>query len=199
MRSAIWHPYVPTLRCTDQLPQPPRRILIEGSPGGGKSTLARAIARALQIRYVEMDALAHGPKWTMRPSFQADVAELASKSSWVTEWQFDQVRDILTAGADLMVWLDLPRSTVMRQLGVRTLSRQIRRTELEAGNTEPPLHTVLTEPNHMLRWAWRIHHQPALRMAALSVERPTLPIVRLTSNADKREWLAKLAQNPRHD
>lgn len=119
---------MPTLRCTGPLPQRPRRILSEGSPGGSKSTLAQAIASALQIRYVEMDALAHGHNWTMRPSFHADVGELASQPSWVTEWQFDQVRDILTARDDLMVWLDLPRSTVLRQLDARTLSLQTHHT-----------------------------------------------------------------------
>lgn len=197
MPSSPWHRFVPALGPADPLPARPQRILMEGNPGGGKTTLAQEVAAILELPYVELDALAHGPNWTMRPSFEADVAGLAAGPRWVTEWQFDQVRDTLIENADLMVWLDLPRRTVMRQLGLRTVSRAIHRTELWAGNTEPPLHTVLTEPNHMLRWAWRIHADPASRMAVLAEQKPTLPIVRIPHNRAKREWLTHLAQMSR--
>ena len=54
------------------------------------------------------------------------------------------VRANVADRADLMVWLDLPRATVMRQVTARTLRRRLTRQELWNGNVEPPLRTILT-------------------------------------------------------
>jgi adenylylsulfate kinase-like enzyme len=54
---------MPWLTSTDELPRHPCRVLIAGSTGAGKSTLARAVARQLKIDYFEIDALYHGPDW----------------------------------------------------------------------------------------------------------------------------------------
>ena len=43
----------------------------------------------------------------------------------------------------------------MRQIVPRTLHRRLRRVELWNGNIEPPLWTILTRRDHILRWAWR--------------------------------------------
>ncbi|NUT51332.1 MAG: AAA family ATPase, partial [Saccharothrix sp.] len=47
----------------DELPHPPRRVLVTGTSGSGKSTLARVVAEALGLSSVEMDSLFHGPQW----------------------------------------------------------------------------------------------------------------------------------------
>lgn len=61
----------------------------------------------------------------------------------VTEWQYGVVRDQLADRADLVVWLDLPRRSVMRQVVTRTVRRRFRREVLWNGNIEPPLHRIL--------------------------------------------------------
>ena len=68
------------------------------------------------------------------------------------------MRDLLADRADLLVWLDLPRVRVMRQVIRRTLRRRARRQPLWNGNLEPALWTVLRDPDHIVRWAWR--HTP---------------------------------------
>ena len=89
-----------------------------------------------------------------RPTFVAEVTALAATESWVVEWQYDQVRSLLLARADLLVWLDLSRTRVFAQLLSRTVVRRVRRVELWNGNHEPPLHTIFTDPEHVVRWAW---------------------------------------------
>ena len=96
----------------------------------------------------------HGPGWVPRPTFVAEVTALAATESWVVEWQYDQVRSLLLARADLLVWLDLSRTRVFAQLLSRTVVRRLRRVELWNGNHEPPLHTIFTDPEHVVRWAW---------------------------------------------
>jgi hypothetical protein len=107
----------------------------------------------------------------------------------VTEWQYGAVRAHLADRADLLVWLDLPRSLVMRQVLRRTLIRRLRRQRLWNDNLEPPLWTVLTDPEHIVRWAWMTHHKTARRVTELLAHRPDLPIVRLHSHADAARWL----------
>jgi adenylate kinase family enzyme len=181
---------VPLLGPDDPLPGRPRRVLVAGTSGAGKTTLAAAVGRALGLVRVEIDALFHGPDWTPRPSFVADVERLAAGDAWVTEWQYDAVRELLVARADLLVWLDLSRARVMTQLVRRTVVRRVRRSPLWNGNHEPPLRTVLTDPEHILRWAWTTHAASARRVEALQQRRPELPVVRLRSRRDVRRWCA---------
>jgi len=184
---------VPLLSVRDPLPVRPRRIVVAGTSGSGKTTLAQRIARVLGITHVELDSLYHGPGWTPRPSFVRDVHDFAAGPAWVTEWQYREVLDHLAGRAELMVWLDPPRSRVMRQVIVRTVRRRLRGEELWIGNTEPPLRTVFTDREHMIRWAWNTHRRTPERVLALHDRRPDLPIVRLRSRADIDRWLAALS------
>jgi adenylate kinase family enzyme len=140
-----------------------------------------------------MDALFHGPGWTRRPSFEADVEAFSAQPAWVTEWQYGDVRDLLADRADLLVWLDLPTWVVMAQVVRRTLVRRATRAPLWNGNTEPPLRTLLTDRDHVVRWAWRTRRVTAQRVADLRRRRPDLPVVRLRSHAAADRWLAGLA------
>lgn len=72
--------------------------------------MASRIAGQLGIAHAEMDALYHGPDWTARGSFMADVAAFAAQHESVTEWQYSSARDLLAARADLVVWLACPWS-----------------------------------------------------------------------------------------
>jgi adenylate kinase family enzyme len=171
----------------DALPARPLRVLVAGTSGSGKTTLAQRIGEVLGVPHVEIDRLMHGPGWVPRGEFEADVEAFSSGPAWVTEWQYDQVRPLLAERADLLVWLDLPRRVVMRQVAVRTLRRRVRREELWHGNVEAPLRTFFTDPEHVVRWAWRTHRSSAERVRALPGE---LLVVRLRSRRETARWLA---------
>src|SRR5689334_4247208 len=177
------------LGAADPLPYRPRRVLVAGTSGSGKTTLAARIATVLEAPHVEIDSLYHGPSWTRRVSFEADVHRFSAGPCWVTEWQYSTVRTHLADLADLLVWLDLPRAAVMSQVVRRTVTRRLRRQQLWNGNTEPPLWTVVTDPEHIVRWAWTTHHKAATRVHDLLTRRPDLPIVRLRSHAAADRWL----------
>jgi adenylate kinase family enzyme len=177
------------LRADDRLPALPQRVLVAGTSGAGKTTLAAAVGRVLGVPHVELDALFHGPGWTPRPEFQAEVLALASGQAWVTEWQYAAVRPLLLARADLLVWLDLPRAQVLQQVVRRTVRRRLQRTQLWNGNVEPPFWTILTEPDHIVRWAWTSHAGTGPRVEAAQRYRPELTVVRLRSRSDVRGWL----------
>ncbi len=178
------------LRSDDPLPARPRRVLLAGTSGAGKTTLARRVGAVLGIEHTEIDALFHGPGWVPRPAFTSEVEELAARAEWVTEWQYASARPLLAQRADLLVWLDLPRRTVLRQVVARTVRRRLRRQVLWNGNLEPPLWTVLTDPDHIVRWAWSTHGGTAEKVRAAAAARPDLVVVRLRSHGAARRWLA---------
>jgi adenylate kinase family enzyme len=168
-------------------------VLVAGTSGSGKTTVAARIGAAFQLPHIEIDALFHGPGWTPRPSFVDDVHRFSAAPEWVTEWQYKAVRAHLAERADLLVWLDLPRAVVMRQLVRRTVARRLRREQLWNGNVEAPLWTVFTDREHILRWAWNTHHKTAPRVQELSAHRRDLIVVRLRSRAEIARWLNGLA------
>ncbi len=173
----------------DRLPARPARVLVSGTSGSGKTTLSAQIARISGAPYREIDSLYWGEQWTPRPSFLADVRTIADAPSWVSEWQYTGARPLLAARANLVVWLDLPFAHTMRRLIARTLRRRLRREVLWNGNREPPLRTVLTNRDHVVRWAWRIHPTIGPRVLELAGDRPDLPIVRLHSAREVAQWV----------
>jgi adenylate kinase family enzyme len=183
---------VPLQDAAARLPDPPRRVLIAGSSGAGKTTVAGLVAHRWGLPRVELDALHHGANWVPRPEFEADVAMFAAQARWVTEWQYtDRLGGVLSDAADLVVWLDLPRWRVMRQVTTRTVVRRLRGEVLWNGNTEGPLRTIFTDPDHVVRWAWRAHGRAAERVARLLRDRPEVCVVRLRSRAEVRSWLRR--------
>jgi adenylate kinase family enzyme len=180
---------VPWLTAVDALPGRPHRVLVAGTSGSGKTTLGQQIGARAGVPHTEIDGLFHGPGWTPRPEFLDDVAQLMACPEWVTEWQYDAARPILLGRADLLVWLDLPRSTVIRRVTVRTVRRRIGRHQLWNGNVEQPLWRILTDREHIIRWAWKTHGAQAGRVRAASAQRPDLTVVRLRSARQVEGWL----------
>ena len=60
---------VEPLAWDDPLPARPRRILVTGTSGAGKTTVAAALVGRLGIPHTDIDGLYHGPGWVPRPEF----------------------------------------------------------------------------------------------------------------------------------
>ncbi len=116
-----------------------RRVSVVGNSGSGKSTLARELALVLGVPYVELDSLFHQPGWVplAEDEFRRVVGAAAAVDGWVMDGNYSAVRPIVWTRADTVVWLDLPRRTVMRQVVWRTVRRAVTRQELWNGNREP--------------------------------------------------------------
>ncbi|GAA2172992.1 adenylate kinase [Agrococcus versicolor] len=180
------------LGADDPLPHAPERILVAGVAGTGKTTLSARLAARLGVVHVEIDGLHWGPDWTPRASFSDDVDAAIAGDRWVIEWQYRIARERLAQRADLLVWLDYPIRVSMARVIRRTLHRRLRRVELWHGNVEPPLWTLLTHRDHIVRWAWRTrskHREPLLR---IHEPHPHLTVVRLRSQAETDRWIARL-------
>jgi hypothetical protein len=78
----------------------------------------------------------------------------------------------------------------MSQVVPRTVRRRVAREQLWNGNVEPPFRSFLTDPDHIVRWAWRTQPEQAAEVQRLRAARPDLPVVRLRSRHEVHAWLA---------
>ena len=118
-----------------------RRVNVKGISGSGKSTFARELARRLDLPYVELDALHHGPNWS-EPSaeeFRVRVREAmtAAPDGWVIDGNYEgKLGDTVISQADTIVWLDPAFHVKARRLLRRTIARIRDDVELWSGNRE---------------------------------------------------------------
>jgi adenylate kinase family enzyme len=167
MPACLYRRDVPLPSAADQLPYRPSRVLVGGTSGSGKTTLAGRIALLIGASHTKIDSLRHGPAWTVRPDFVADVAALAAERQWVTEYQYPEARRLLLTRADLVVYLLLPRWLVTSRVVRRTIRRSIRRERVWNGNVEPPLWSFFTDRDCVVRAAMPTVWRAFMRLARI--------------------------------
>lgn len=170
-----------------------------GTSGSGKSTLARELAEILGVPHLELDAVHHQPGWAPLPTdeFRRIVAARAAAGGWVIDGNYGRVRDLVWARADTVVWLDLPKRTVMRQVVWRTLRRVALRRELWNGNRERWRNFFsMDKEESVIAWAWQTHAATRTKLEAAMADPANshLRFVRLTSPAAVRRFLSGVDQ-----
>ena len=181
-----------------------QRVSVVGNSGSGKSRLAGRIAAILGVSHIELDAIHHLAGWeAIDPGeFLARVEALTATERWVVDGNY---RQVVVDGpvwhrADTVVWLDLPRRTVMVQVMHRTLRRIVRREELWNGNREPLRNLFAWDPNKsIIRWSWTQHAKYRARFGA-AMTSPMLDhvhFIRLRSHDEAERWLAHLQSEQR--
>jgi adenylate kinase family enzyme len=172
-----------------------RRVSVVGTSGSGKSTVARELAAILGVPHLELDAVHHQPGWAPLPTdeFRRIVAARAAAGGWVIDGNYGRVRDLVWARADTVVWLDLPKRTVMRQVVWRTLRRVALRRELWNGNRERWRNFLTWNPEQsVISWAWHKHAPDHAKYAAAAAADPAsahLRFIRLASRRDIARFL----------
>jgi len=136
------------------------RIVITGTSGAGKTTLARILAHRLAIPHIELDAINWQANWhdlshSDPDEFVRRVTDAIRVDSWVVDGNYGPVRDLVWQRATHLIWLDYSRPRIMAQVIARSLVRAVLRTELWAGNRERWSHML--DSTHPIRWAWSTH------------------------------------------
>jgi len=150
-----------------------RRVVVVGTSGAGKTTLARELARRLNVRHVELDAIHWKPNWTSTPSDQMIVevsaaldAADADTGGWTVCGHYGQVRQVTWGRADTVIFLDYPMRVVFTRVFARTLRRWWRQEELWNGNRERLRDNFFSKESLFL-WVistWRIRRRTTPRL-----------------------------------
>jgi adenylate kinase family enzyme len=178
-----------------------QRVSVIGISGSGKTTLAREIAGRLGCPHLELDSVFHQPGWTpiATEEFQRRVSEFIASDSWVTDGNYSsRVQPLIWTRADTVIWLDLPRRTVMRRVILRTLRRMSTGTELWNGNREQWRDLFTLDPDRsIIVWTWKNHrvHAPRFAAAVADPANARIRFVRLSSPAAVSQFLAAIPQD----
>jgi adenylate kinase family enzyme len=172
-----------------------QRVVVVGTTGCGKTTLARQLSLLLGIPHVELDAIHWGPGWTPAPLevFRARTAQVLSGSRWVADGNYGKVQDIVWGRAEVVVWLDYDLPVLMGRLLWRTLRRIVTGEELWSGNRESIRDQFFTGDS-LLLYALRSYRRRRREYPQFFAQPcyAHLSVVRLRSPRATRHWLRHL-------
>ena len=167
-----------------------RRVaIIASASGNGKTTLGRALAARLGVRFVELDALVHGPNWVETPDeeLRAILAPIMAEEGWVIDGSYGRkLGTMVLDAADTVVWLDLPIRVWLPRLVRRTARRVTGREELWNGNRENVI-TAVWGRQSLFGYALTQHFRKRRDYPA---ELARYPVVRLRTPREVDRWMA---------
>jgi adenylate kinase family enzyme len=163
-----------------------RRILLIGSGGAGKSTMATRLGAMLGLPVIHLDAHYWRAGWVATPAdeWRAHVADLASGDAWIMDGNYGGTMEQRLAACDTVIFLDLPRTVC--------LWRILRRTIRFAGRSRPDMTPGCPE---RLTWefAWWVWTYPTRRRPGVLQRLAALPattrVLRLRSARDVERLL----------
>lgn len=173
------------------------RVAVVGTSGSGKSTFARQLAEARSIPFHELDLINWRPGWFSRSeqepeAFIADVDAATALPEWTIAGGYAKVRPLIWSRATHLVWLDLPRSLIMRQVIWRSLKRAASGGDVFPGCREHWARLFSRE--HPIHWAWDTYTRRKAQFGAMIADPAYahLTVIRTTSRAEVGAALALL-------
>lgn len=136
-----------------------RIAVVASASGNGKTTVGRKLAERLDVPFVELDSLVHGPNWTeiSDEDLRAILEPIVAGEAWVIDGGYRRkVGDLVLASADTVVWLDLPVHVWLPRLVNRTL-RRIRGRETLWNENKEGLRTAFWGRESLVGYALRAH------------------------------------------
>ena len=174
-----------------------RKISVTATTSGnGKTTVGRELARRLDVPFVELDALVHGPNWTETPDEELRrlLEPTLAGDGWVIDGGYrGKIGNVVWEQADVIVWIDLPLHVWMPRLLRRTVRRLHGQEELWNGNRET-IRGAFIEWNGLFPYALRTHVRGRREYAA---ELAGFPYVRLRSQAEVDAFVAGAVNHAR--
>jgi adenylate kinase family enzyme len=166
-----------------------KRVAVIGSASGnGKTTFGRRLAERLDVPFVELDSLVHGPGWAETPDeeLRALVTPILAGEGWVIDGAYRRkLGDLVLRSAETVVWLDLPIRVWFPRLLGRTL-RRIRGRETIWNDNRESFRTAFWGRESLFGYAVRMHFD---RRARYPRELADYRVVRLRTVEEVERWL----------
>ena len=160
-----------------------RRVLIVGSPGAGKSTLAKTLAAQTGLPLTHLDDLSWEPGWVRveRSVWHARLAEATAQDRWILDGNILTTLLRVAYRADTVVYLRSPRGLCLWRVFQRAALGQFSHGERWQG----------WPTRELLRSVWQFPAQADWQLAQLR----TVPGLRLAVLRNDAETAAFLEGN----
>lgn len=166
-----------------------KRIMIVGSGGTGKSTLAKELGSVLSLPIYHLDFYYWRPGWIPTPKKEWDefVSRLANKTLWIIDGNFNRTMDIRLNQADTVIFLDYSRWSCL--YGV------IKRRFMYHGQTRPDLNEGCAEKLdwEFIRWVWGFEKKQAPKLREKLHKIDDKQLYHFRNRKQLQKWLANLS------
>jgi adenylate kinase family enzyme len=163
-----------------------KRILIVGSGGAGKSTLARRLGKILKIEVIHLDTLYWQPNWVKieKPKWYEILSELTEKDSWIMDGNYDSSLGVRIKNCDTIIFLDFPRLLCLYRVLKRRLTyRKTNRPDMAAGCNEKI-------DFEFIEWIWNYPKKDKLKVEeVLKKIEDEKTVIRLKSQTEVEKFL----------
>ena len=169
-----------------------KRIMVMGSSGSGKSTMAKRLGEATGLPVTHLDSISWLPGWVEAPkeAFAEKLREIVQGEAWIIDgnyrsWALDERLE----RADTIIFLDFSRYTC--------LLRAIKRRIMYHGKTRPDMGEGCPEKldKWLVRWIWGYPKRSRGKTLAWLAEiQPPKQVIHLKGNRAVKKFLHGLSQ-----
>jgi adenylate kinase family enzyme len=165
-----------------------QRVLVIGSGGSGKSTVAAQLGELLHLEVHHLDKYFWGPGW-VRPEpdeWLKTVTDLIERDSWILDGNYSGTLELRLRRADTIVFMDLPRVLCMWRIMKRIL--------LYRDGTRPDMAEGCRErlDFEFVGWVWNYRRRSRPKVIKLLQEHAAgKEIFWLRSRNDVKKFLAQ--------
>lgn len=146
-----------------------KRVNVIGTTSSGKSTLSRRLAKLLDGKYIEMDALYWQSDWQPvddRVLFER-IRQTIDCDCWVLDGNYTRSRTITWPLVDTVIWLDYSFLHTLKQCLSRALSRAWSGEELWQGTGNRESLDRLFSKDSIVVWLFKTYRKNRKRNLAL--------------------------------
>ena len=167
-----------------------RKVLVIGSGGAGKSTLAVRLGKVLGLPVVHLDRLHWKPGWVEpdKTEWRETVIDLVAGDEWVMDGNYGGTLDLRIPVADTIVFMDFPPAIC--------LWRVVKRRFVYRGGSRPDMAPGCTERLDLgfLGWVWsyRKNRRPRI-LKQIELHGRDKPLFTLRGPKDAADFLSTLA------
>jgi len=167
-----------------------KRIVILGSAGSGKSTMAAKLGEITGIPVTHMDRLFWNPGWVQTPSDEMDnkVQEAVSGESWIIDGNYLRTFNMRQERADTIIFIDFNRYICLYRIFKRCI-KNYGKTRYDLGEGCPD---KIDWP--FVKWVWG-YPKHSRKVILESIYQSGKTVVHLKSRRDVNAFISEVCKN----